>query len=150
MRLFLNVLDIKRHGVMNRCIVNAANRGFIPNSAIPQPFSLQKTPVEFFGVPLNDAHLLDADVGYVLAACRGFVSDELYQGHFTRLTSGKQTRTQVLKSFLENLAGLDSKRQDDCFDAIVNILQETKEGSMHVAKRLREGKVENCCTPDIR
>ena len=134
---------------MNRCIVNAANRGFIQNSAIPQPFSLQKTPVEFFGVPLGDAHLLDADVGYVLAACRGIVSDELYQGHFTHFTSGNQAPTQVLKSFLENLAGLDSKSQDDCFDAIVNILQENK-GSMHVVKRLREGKVETCCTPDIR
>ena len=89
-------------------------------------------------------------MGYVLAACRGFVSDELYQGHFTGLTSGNQTRTQVLKSFLENLAGLDSKSQDDCFDAIVNILKESKDGSIHVAKRLREGKVENCCTTDIR
>ena len=139
-RLFVNVLDIKRRGVMNRCIVNVANRGFIQNSAIPQPFSLQKTPVEFFGVPLYDAHLLDADVGYVLAACRGIVSDELYQAHFTRLASGNQAPTQVLKSFLENIAGLDSKSQDDCFDAIV-IQQETEEGSLHVAKRLREGKV---------
>ena len=125
---------------MNRCIVYASNRGFIQNATVPQPFPLQKTPVEFFGVPLDDAHLLDADVGYVLAACRGFVSDEVYQGHFTRFTSGNQTRTQVLKSFLENLAGLDSKSQDDCFDAIV-IQQETEEGSLHVAKRLREGKV---------
>ena len=134
---------------MNRCILYASNRGFIQNATVSQPFSLQKTPVEFFGVPLNDAHLLDADAGYVLAACRGFVSDELYQGHFTRLTSGNQTRTQVLKSFLENLAGLDSKSQDDCFNAIVNILKESKDGSIHVAKRLREGKVENCCTADI-
>ena len=126
---------------MNRCIVYASNRGFIQNATVPQPFPLQKTPVEFFGVPLDDAHLLDADVGYVLAACRGFVSDEVYQGHFTRFTSGNQTRTQVLKSFLENLAGLDSKSQDDCFDAIVNILKENKDGSKHVAKRLREGKV---------
>ena len=127
---------------MNRCIVYATNRGFIQNSTIPQPFSLQKTPVEFFGVPLDDAHLLDADVGYVLAACRGFVSNELYQEHFTRLTSGNRTPSQVLKSFLENFAELDSEHQDGCFDAIVKMHEEmNEEGSVHVVKRLREGTV---------
>ena len=127
---------------MNRCIVYASNRGFIQNAAIPQPSSLQKTPVEFFGVPLDDAHLLDADVGYVLAACRGFVSDELYQGHFTRLTSGNRTPTQVLKSFLENLAELDSEKQNGCFEAIVEMHEYMNEdGSAHVVKRLREGTV---------
>ena len=105
-------------------------------------FSLQKTPVEFFGVPLNDAHLLDADVGCVLGACRGFVSDELYQGHFTRLTSGNQTPTQVLKSFLENLARLDPEKQNGCFEAIMKVHKEmNEEGSVHVVKRLQEGIV---------
>ena len=101
-------------------------------------------------MPLNDRHLLDAHVGNVLGACRGIVSEEIYEGHFTRFTSGNQAPTQVLKSFLEDIAGLDSKSQDDCFDAIVDIQQETKQGSLHVAERLREGKVETCCTPDIR
>ena len=127
---------------MNRCNVYAANRGFIQNLAIPQPFSLQKTPVEFFGVPLNDAHLLEADAGYVLGACRRFVSDELYQVHFTRLTSGNQTPSQVLKSFLENLADFDPEQQDGCFDAIVKIHKKMNEdGTAHVVKRLREGTV---------
>ena len=127
---------------MNRCIVYASNRGFIQNATVLQPFSLQKTPVEFFGVPLDDVHLLDADVGYVLAACRGFVSNELYQRHFTRLTSGNQTPSQVLKSFLENFAELDSEHQDGCFDAIVKMHKEMNEdGSAHVVKRLREGTV---------
>ena len=31
-------------------------------------FILQTTPVEFFGVPLNDQELLDADPRYVLGA----------------------------------------------------------------------------------
>ena len=127
---------------MNRCIVHASNRGVIQNAAIPQPFSLQKTPVEFFGVPLDDKHLLDADVGYVLAACRGFVSSELYQKHFTRLTSGNRTPPQVLKSFLENFAELDSEHQDGCFDAIVKMHKEMNEGgSAHVVERLRKGTV---------
>ena len=105
-------------------------------------FSLQKTPVEFFGVPLNDADLLDADVGYVLAACRGFVSDEVYQGHVSRLTSGHETPTQVLKSFFENLAKLDPKHQDGCFEAIVKVHKEmNEEGSVHVVKRLQGGIV---------
>ena len=93
-------------------------------------------------MPLNDAHLLDADVGYVLAACRGFVSDELYQGHFTRLTSGNQAPTQVLKSFFENLAELHCEHQDSCFEAIVRVHKEMNgEGSVHVVKRLLEGIV---------
>lgn len=100
-------------------------------------------------MPLNDPHLLDAHVGNVLGACRGFISNEIYEGHFTRFSSGNQAPTQVLKSFLQKIAGLDSKSQDDCFDAIVNIQQETKEGSMHVAKRLLEGKVETCVTADM-
>ena len=93
-------------------------------------------------MPLNDAHLLDADVGYVLAACRGLVSDELYQGHFTRLTSQNQAPTQVLKSFFENLAELDSEHQDGCFEAIVRLHKEmNEEGSVYVVKRLLEGIV---------
>ena len=93
-------------------------------------------------MPLNDVHLLQADTGYVLGACRRFVSDELYQLHFTRLTSGNQTPSQVLKSFLENLAELDPEQQDGCFDAIVKIHKTmNEEGSGHVVKRLREGTV---------
>ena len=91
---------------------------------------------------MNEAHLLDADVGYVLAACRGFVSDEVYKEHFTRLTSGNQTPTQVLKSFLENLAELDSETQNDCFEAIVKVHKELyEEGSVHEVHRLQEGTV---------
>ena len=93
-------------------------------------------------MPLNDAHLLDANVGYVLGACRRFVSDEVYQGHFSRLTSARQTPTQVLKSFLENLAELDSEKQNDCFEAIVKVHKELyEEGSVHVVDRLQEGTV---------
>ena len=93
-------------------------------------------------MPLNDAHLLDAEVGYVLGACRGFVSNEVYEGHFSRLTSGHQPPTQVLKSFFENLAELDSEHQDGCFEAIVKMHKEmNEEGSVPVVKRLQEGIV---------
>ena len=93
-------------------------------------------------MPLNDTHLLDADVGCVLGACRGSVSEEVYEEHFTRLTSGNQTSTQVLKSFLENLAELDSEKQNGCFEAIVKVHKEmNEEGSVHVVKRLQEGTV---------
>ena len=85
---------------------------------------------------------MDADVGYVLAACQGFVSDEVYKEHFTCLTSGNQTATQVLKSFLENLAELDPEKQNGCFEAIVKVHKQLyEEGSVHVVHRLQEGTV---------
>jgi len=100
---------------------------------------LQKKPVEFFGVPLND--LLDAPAPLVLGTCKTFVTDETYEAHFHRLTSGNQTPTQVLRSFFEVLAGLDFDVQEECFKAIVKVLR-AQSGSMHVAERLQEGKID--------
>ena len=81
---------------------------------------------------------MDANVRYVLEACRDFVSDEVYERHFTCLTS--RNEAQVLKCFFENLAKLDSEHQDDCFEAIVKMHKDmNEEGSVHVVKRLQEG-----------
>ena len=95
--------------------------------------------MEFFGVPLND--LLDAPAPLVLGTCKTFVTDETYEAHFHRLTSGNQTPTQVLRSFFEVLAGLDFDVQEECFKAIVKVLR-AQSGSMHVAERLQEGKID--------
>lgn len=102
-------------------------------------FQLQRIPVEFFGVPVNDEILLQARADLVLGICRPFVTDEVYEGHLHRLTNGIETNKQVLKSFFEVLAGLDSADQEECFEAIVNQLS-TEEGFAHVVERLQTGK----------
>ena len=108
-------------------------------------FHLQKTPVEFFGVPLNDEILLQARASDVLGACRSFVTDDVYEGHFHRLTNGNETEKQVLKSFFEVLAGLESADQEECFEAIVNTLRRNIEGLTHVVERLQTGKKRSFC-----
>ena len=105
-------------------------------------FALQTTPVEFFGIPLNDQELLDADPRYVLGACRRFISSGTYDEHFTHLTSGYRTPKKVLRSLLEVLAGLNSKDQDECLEAIIHALREASEvGFSHVIERLQKGTV---------
>ena len=105
-------------------------------------FTFQKTPVEFFGVPLNDQTLLDADPNYVLSACRPFLSKDTYEEHFIHLNSGYRTPKQVLMSLLQVVAGLDPNRQDDCFEAVVSALREaSNEGFSHVIERLQEGNM---------
>ena len=98
------------------------------------PLNLQATPVEIFGVPLNDSDLLDADLKYVWVACRPFISRGTYE-------APESGGTEALKSFLRVLAGLDPKDQDKCFKAIVDELRKASEcGFKHVVKRLEEGK----------
>ena len=105
-------------------------------------FTLQKTPVEFFGVPLNDQTLLDADPNYVLSACRPFLSKDTYEEHFIHLNSGYRTPKQALMSLLQVVAGLDPNRQDECFEAVVSALREaSNEGFLHVIERLQEGNM---------
>ena len=67
------------------------------------------------------------------------MTNEAYEVHLSRLTSGNQTPSQVLRSFLELLGGLNIEEQEECFEAIVNTLSRT-EGCMHVVERLQEGK----------
>ena len=105
-------------------------------------FTLQKTPVEFFGVPLNDQTLLDSDPNYVLSACRPFLSNDTYEEHVNHLNSGYRTPKQALMSLLQVVAGLDSNRQDECFEAVVSALREaSNEGFLHVIERLQEGNM---------
>ena len=102
-------------------------------------FQLQKIPVEFFGVPVNDEILLQARADLVLGICKPFVTDEIYEGHFRRFTNSIETNQQVLKSFFEVLAGLGSAAQEECFEAIVNQLSRST-GFTHVVERLQTGK----------
>ena len=104
--------------------------------------TFQKTPVEFFGVPLNDQTLLDADPNYVLSACRPFLSKDTYEEHVNHLNSGFRTPKQVLMSLLQVVAGLDPNSQDECFEGVVSALREaSNEGFLHVIERLQEGNM---------
>ena len=105
-------------------------------------FTFQKTPVEFFGVPLNDQTLLDADPKYVLSACRPFLFNDTYEEHFNHLNGGYRTPKQALMSLLQVVAGLDPNSQDECFEAVVSALREaSNEGFLHVIERLQEGNM---------
>ena len=105
-------------------------------------FTLQKTPVEFFGVPLNDQTLLDADPNYVLSACRPFLSHDTYEELVNHLNSGYRAPKQALMSLLRFVAGLDPNSQDECFEAVVSALREaSNEGFLHVIERLQEGNM---------
>ena len=90
--------------------------------------------MEFFGIPISDDILLEARPDQVLATGRRFVDSNVYDDHLHRLSTGN--RKQILQSYFEVLAGLEIQVQDECFEALVNDLNET-----HVVERLREGKV---------
>ena len=93
-------------------------------------------------MPLNDQTLLDADPNYVLSACRPFLSNDAYQEHFNHLNSGNRTPKQALRRLLQVVAGLDSNRQDECFEAVVSALRgASNEGFLHVIERLQEGNM---------
>ena len=107
------------------------------------PF-LQNTPVEFFGVPLDDEILLQAPTEFVLAVCQGAVTEETYDEHLSQLLSGSKGKSQVLKSFFKVLAGLEMEDQEECFEAIVETLTQldgTTDKLAHVIKRLETGKL---------
>lgn len=104
--------------------------------------TFQKKPVEFFGVPLNDPTLSDADPKYVLSACRPFLSNDTYEELVNHLNSGYRAPKQALMSLLQVVAGLDSNRQDECFEAVVSALRgASNEGFLHVIERLQEGNM---------
>ena len=99
---------------------------------------LQNTPVEFFGIPLNDEILLQAEAHLVLAACRRLVAEEVYQQHYSHLSRGNRPGSQVLQNFFMFLAALKMEVQEECFEAIINITDATR--LAHVIQRLQEGK----------
>ena len=101
-------------------------------------FHLQKIPVEFFGVPLDDRILHEAPLMDILAECRGVLEEinqwNIYQGHFERNSDG-HTRY----SFYKALASLPPEDQQKCFDTIVGFLRGSG-GLRHIADRLLKGK----------
>ena len=100
----------------------------------PILFSLQTTPLDFFGVPVKDKILLQAPAEEVLTIGKRFVNRTTYISHLRRLSS--ESDEEVMQSFFEALAGLTSERQDECFQALVTELEYG-----HVVDRLHEGKV---------
>ena len=97
-------------------------------------FSIQTTPVGFYGVPISNKILLQARAEEVLTIGKRFVDSSTYNNHLSRLSS--ESDEEVMQSFFETLAVLTSERQDECFQALVT---ELKYG--HVVDRLHEGKV---------
>ena len=90
--------------------------------------------MDFFGVSVSDQILLEARAGEVLGICKQFVDSSMYNSHLSRLSSASEE--EVLQSFFEDLAGLTSELQDECFQALVAELKYE-----HVIGRLKEGKV---------
>ncbi|KAJ7375910.1 hypothetical protein OS493_038125 [Desmophyllum pertusum] len=115
---------------------------FEPRSS-PLKRDCKKPPLEFFGVPISDQTLLEADPNLVLGIGKRFVDSETYDDHHNRLSSGN--KTSILRSFFEVLAGLESELQDECFEALVKELRESsEEGTAHVVARLRQGRDAVC------
>ena len=105
-------------------------------------FPLQKTPVEFFGVPLDDSKLHDAPIPEILAACRGVLVEinrgDIYEDHFDLLS--RSPNRETLTGFFTALARLPPVDQQKCFDTIVRTLREGGVGTEHIANHLSNGQ----------
>ena len=102
-------------------------------------FFSQKTPVEFFGVPLDDNSILhDAPFSEILAECRG-VLEEMNKGSIWRSHVDRNVDGQNRCSFYKALASLPPDDQQKCFEKIVECLQES-EGTKHIADHLLKGR----------
>ena len=107
--------------------------------------SLQKTPVEFFGLPFDDEILHEARLHEILMACQevlvGVGHGNVCEKHFDLLS--KIPDEDNGKSFYMNLAMLPQKYQQMCFDKIVAMLNEKQvkgvEGFEHIKDHLLEG-----------
>ena len=102
-------------------------------------FFSQKTPVEFFGVPLDDNSILhDAPFPEILAECRG-VLEEMNKGSIWRSHVDRNANGQNRCSFYKALANLLPDDQQKCFEKIVECLQRS-EGTKHIADHLLKGR----------
>ena len=108
-------------------------------------FFLQKTPVEFFGLPFEDAILHEAPFegsNGILTACNGVLHaighGRIYDDHKELIS--KSLEREVKKSFLMELSKLDPEHKQRCFDEIVSTLEEGGEGLRHIRDRLIEGE----------
>ena len=107
-------------------------------------FFLQKTPVEFFGLPFDDATFHDApfDGSYgILTSCNGVLHDigqeHIYDVHKDLIS--KRSEREVKKSFLVELSKLDPGPKERCFVEIVSALGKGGGGLEHIKRRLNEG-----------
>ena len=104
----------------------------------------QKTPVEFFGLPFGDETLHDAPLAGpygILTACSGVLQDigkgDVYNNHLH--LASKCSEADVKKKFLMALSNLSPQDQQNCFDNIVDKLEEGGPGLQHIKDRLIEG-----------
>ena len=100
-------------------------------------FLLQKTPVEFFGLPFDDTILHEAPFegsDGILTACKEVLQD-IRQGHIY----DHHIVSKDPESFLMALSRLDPEHKQRCFDKIVNTLAKGGEGSNRVRDHLMEG-----------
>ncbi|XP_067047123.1 uncharacterized protein [Acropora muricata] len=104
---------------------------------------VQKTPVEFFGLPFDDPTLHDApfqgSIG-ILTACKGALYNigqgRIYLDHVD--LASKLSEREVKKSLLMELSKLDPEHKQRCFDEIVSTLEKGGEGLKHIRNRLIE------------
>ncbi|PFX16329.1 hypothetical protein AWC38_SpisGene19409 [Stylophora pistillata] len=116
---------------------------YIPCKTLLRKTEMMKTPVEFFGIPVNDEILSNPRARDVLAIGKQFVGSEVYEDLLHRLEKASLNERQTIQSFFEILAGLNIEFQNGCFDALVKKLS-THGGYQHVADRLKEGKDAVC------
>ena len=102
-------------------------------------FVLQKTPVQFFGIHLDNSDLTDAPLTEMLAACKGVLEGISRGDIYERHNTGSSKRADVAE-FFEDLARLSLENQQKCFDSIVEFLKLRGKGVEHVVDRLLKGK----------
>jgi len=113
----------------------------------PPTRDTEKTPVEFFGVPLDDSDLTDAPLTQMLAACNGVLQEidrrDIYERHIT----GTSKRADVT-DFFGDLARLSLENQQRCFNSIVGFLKGEGKGVEHVTDRLLTAEALVNTSPD--
>ena len=107
-------------------------------------FSLQKTPVEFFGLPFDDKIFRDVRCDGphgILTSCNGVLRDicreRIYDDNMDLLS--KQPQREVMEKFLMGISKLHPEYKERCFDNIVSALGKGGQGLQHVRDRLIEG-----------
>ena len=107
-------------------------------------FFLQKTPVEFFGLPFDDEIFRDADCDGphgILTSCNGVLRDicreRIYDDYMDLLS--KRPEREVKEKFLMEISKLHPQYKQRCFDSIVSALEEGGKGMEHIRDRLIEG-----------
>ncbi|PFX12800.1 p53-induced protein with a death domain [Stylophora pistillata] len=104
----------------------------------PLKRDIEKTPVDFFGVPLDEKSILQhAPFVEILAAC-GEVLEKINHGNIFRSHLGRND-VQDKCSFYKALASLPPDDQQKCFEKIVECLQ-SSQGTEHIGNHLIKAK----------